>query len=237
MVRYKRILVKTSGEALMGEKQYGIDPNVLYSLASQLKEVYELGVEIALVVGGGNIFRGAQDTQGMDRSSADYIGMLATVMNGMALQNVLEKLGVATRLQSAIQIHSIAEPFIKRRAIRHLEKKRLVIFVGGIGSPYFTTDSTGAVRAMEIGVEILFKATKVDGIYDSDPLKNPSAKKYHRLSYEEFLSKNLRVMDATAVTLCREQRLPIMVFNLLVEGNLKRAVLGENVGTLVLEKY
>jgi len=232
--RYKRILIKMSGEALLGELSHGIDPKIISTIARQIVEVKELGVDVAIVIGGGNIFRGGQAAaEGMDRSTADYMGMLATVINSMALQNGLEAFGLQTRVQSAIEVETVAEPFIKRRAIRHLEKGRVVIFAGGTGNPYFTTDTAGVLRAMEIGVDILFKATKVDGIYDKDPVTNPDAKKYKELSYNDFLRQHLKVMDATAVTLCQENNLPILVFNLLVEGNIMRALLGEDVGTRV----
>ncbi len=232
--RYKRILIKMSGEALLGERSHGIDPKIIQSIALQLKEVKELGVEIAIVIGGGNIFRGVQGAvAGMDRSTADYMGMLATVMNSIALQDGLEEVGLETRVQSAIRVDSVAEPFIKRRAIRHLEKGRVVVFAGGTGNPYFTTDTAGVLRAMEIGVDILFKATKVNGVYDKDPLKYSDAKKYNDLTYRDFLTQDLKVMDSTAATLCQDNDLPIIVFNLLTEGNIKRAVLGEPVGTFI----
>ncbi len=232
--RYKRILIKMSGEALLGERSHGIDPKIIQSIALQLKEVKGLGVEIAIVIGGGNIFRGVQGAvAGMDRSTADYMGMLATVMNSIALQDGLEEVGLETRVQSAIRVDSVAEPFIKRRAIRHLEKGRVVIFAGGTGNPYFTTDTAGVLRAMEIDVDILFKATKVNGVYDKDPLKYSDAKKYNDLTYRDFLTQNLKVMDSTAATLCQDNDLPIIVFNLLTEGNIKKAVLGESIGTLI----
>ncbi len=232
--RYKRILIKMSGEALLGDRSHGIDPKIIQSIALQLKEVKDLGVDIAIVIGGGNIFRGIQGSVvGMDRSTADYMGMLATVMNSIALQDGLEEMGLQTRVQSAIRVDSVAEPFIKRRAIRHLEKGRVVIFAGGTGNPYFTTDTAGVLRAMEIGVDILFKATKVNGVYDKDPLKYSDAKKYNDLTYKDFLSQNLKVMDSTAATLCQDNNLPILVFNLLTEGNILKAVMGESIGTLV----
>lgn len=231
---YKRILIKMSGEALLGDRSHGIDPKFIISIANQIKEVKELGVDVALVIGGGNIFRGIKaSANGMDRSTADYMGMLATIINSMALQDGLEKVGLQTRVQSAIRVDSVAESFIKRRAIRHLEKGRVVIFAGGTGNPYFTTDTAGVLRAMEIGVDILFKATKVNGIYDKDPLEFPNAVKYKNLTYQEFFDQNLKVMDTTAVTLCRENKLPILVFNLLKEGNIKKAVLGNDVGTFI----
>ncbi|HEO64526.1 MAG TPA: UMP kinase [Spirochaetes bacterium] len=223
-----------SGEALLGERSHGIDPKIIQSIALQLKEVKGLGVEIAIVIGGGNIFRGVQGAvAGMDRSTADYMGMLATVMNSIALQDGLEEVGLETRVQSAIRVDSVAEPFIKRRAIRHLEKGRVVIFAGGTGNPYFTTDTAGVLRAMEIDVDILFKATKVNGVYDKDPLKYSDAKKYNDLTYRDFLTQDLKVMDSTAATLCQDNDLPIIVFNLLTEGNIKKAVLGESIGTLI----
>lgn len=232
--RYRRILLKLSGEALMGEQGYGIDYNVLDTIASEVKEVHETGVEIAIVIGGGNIFRGlAATARGMERASADYMGMLATVLNALALQNMLENKGVFTRVQSAIEMRELAEPYIRRRAVRHLEKKRVVIFAAGTGNPYFTTDTAAALRAMEIGAEVIMKATKVDGVYSADPMKDPSAVKFDRLTYLDVLQKNLRVMDATAISLCMDNNLPIIVFNLNVRGNIKRIVSGEDVGTLV----
>jgi uridylate kinase len=232
--RYKRILLKLSGEALMGAAGYGIDPNVVGRVAQEVKEVHDLGVEIALVVGGGNIFRGlkARDT-GMDRASADYMGMLATVMNAVALQDALEKLGVFTRAVSAIEMREVAEPFIRRRAIRHLEKKRLVIFAAGIGQPFFTTDTAAAMRALEVKAEILMKATGVGGIYTADPRKDPNAIKIDELSYMRVLQDELAVMDTSAISLCKDNRLPILVFNMNEHGNIKRAVMGERVGSLV----
>ncbi len=232
--RYKRILLKLSGEALMGEQGYGIDYDVLDTIASEVKEVHETGVEIAVVIGGGNIFRGlAATARGMERASADYMGMLATVLNALALQNMLENKGVFTRVQSAIEMRELAEPYIRRRAVRHLEKKRVVIFAAGTGNPYFTTDTAAALRAMEIGAEVIMKATKVDGVYSADPMKDPSAVKFDRLTYLDVLQKNLRVMDATAISLCMDNNLPIIVFNLNVRGNIKRIVSGEAIGTLV----
>jgi uridylate kinase len=232
--RYQRILLKLSGEALMGAAGYGIDPNVVGRVAQEVKEVHDLGVEIALVVGGGNIFRGlkARDT-GMDRASADYMGMLATVMNAVALQDALEKLGVFTRVVSAIEMREVAEPFIRRRAIRHLEKKRLVIFAAGIGQPFFTTDTAAAMRALEVKAEILMKATSVGGIYTADPRKDPNAVKIDELSYMRVLQDELAVMDSSAISLCKDNRLPILVFNMKDHGNIKRAVMGEHVGSLV----
>ena len=231
---YKRIMLKLSGEALMGDQQYGIDLAVLDKIASEIKEIYGLGIEIAIVIGGGNIFRGlAASAKGMERASADYMGMLATVLNALALQNALENRGVVTRVQSAIEMRELAEPYIRRKAVRHLEKKRVVIFAAGTGNPYFTTDTAAALRAMEIGAEVIMKATKVDGVYSADPVKDPAATKFDRLTYIEVLQKDLRVMDATAISLCMDNNLPIIVFNLNVPGNIKRIVLGETVGTLV----
>jgi uridylate kinase len=231
---YRRVLLKLSGEALMGNESYGIDSLVLRQIAEEINEIYQLGVEIALVIGGGNIFRGISGaSRGMDRSTADYIGMLATVMNALALQQALEKLGIPTRVQSAIDIKEVAEPYIRRRAIRHLEKGRIVIFAAGTGLPFFTTDTTAALRASEIGAEIFMKATKVDGVYPVDPMKDPSAIKYDRITFTEVLQKNLRVMDATAISLAREQDMKIVIFNLMNKGNIKRVILGEPVGTVV----
>lgn len=231
---YKRILLKLSGEALAGDMGYGIDTDVLNVLADEIQEIREMGVEIAIVLGGGNIFRGIKGaTSGMDRASADYMGMLATVLNCLALQDALERKGVFTRVQSAIDIQEVAEPYIRRRAIRHLEKGRVVIFGAGTGNPYFTTDTTAALRAMEVGCEVVMKATKVPYVYDSDPEKNPNAKPYTDVTYLEVLSKGLKVMDSTAISLCMDNKLPIVVFNLHEKGALKRVVLGEAVGTLV----
>ncbi|MBI5181268.1 MAG: UMP kinase [Nitrospirae bacterium] len=234
-IRYKRILLKISGEALMGDKGYGIDPVVINTVANEIKEVYKLGIQIAVVIGGGNIFRGlVASTSGMERASADYMGMLATVLNALALQDALEKRGVLTRVQTAIEMRELAEPYIRRRAIRHLEKKRVVIFAAGTGNPYFTTDTAASLRAMEIGAEIILKGTKVDGVYDSDPMKNKNAKKFDKLNYLDVLQKGLKVMDATAISLCMDNSLPIIVFNLKKNGNIKRIVLGEKVGTIVI---
>jgi uridylate kinase len=231
---YKKILLKISGEALAGQAGYGIDTDVLKILAGEIKEIQEQGVQIAIVIGGGNIFRGLQGaTKGMDRASADYMGMLATVLNCLALQDALEHEGVHTRVQSAIEMQELAEPYIRRRAMRHLEKQRVVIFGGGTGNPYFTTDTTAALRAMEVGSEVVLKATKVDGVYDSDPKDNPQAKRFESLSYIEVLQRGLKVMDSTAISLCMDNHLPIVVFDLHVHGNLKRVVNGEAVGTLV----
>jgi uridylate kinase len=232
--RYRRILLKLSGEVLTGEGGYGIDPAVIQNIAQEIKEVKHLGVEIAIVIGGGNIFRGmAASAKGMDRASADYMGMLATVMNGVALQDALEKINVHTRVQTAIEMREVAEPYIRRRAIRHLEKGRVVIFAGGTGNPYFTTDTTASLRAMEIGAEVILKATKVDGVYDADPLLHKHAHKYDELTYLDVLKNQLKVMDATAVSLCMDHQIPIIVFNLKRKGNVKRVVLGERVGTKV----
>ena len=231
---YKRILLKLSGEALAGGAGYGIDTQVLNDLAAEIKAVHETGVQIGIVVGGGNIFRGVKGaTEGMDRASADYMGMLATVMNCIALQDVLERQGVSTRVQSAIEIRELAEPYIRRRAVRHLEKNRVVIFGAGTGNPYFTTDTTAALRAMETGAQVVLKATKVDGIYDSDPKKNPGAQRFAELSYIEVLNRGLQVMDSTAISLCMDNRLPIVVFDLHERGSLRRVIAGEAVGTLV----
>ncbi len=232
--RYKRILLKLSGEALIGDQGYGIDLAVLDTITSEVKEVFDLGVEVAIVIGGGNIFRGLSGAaKGMERASADYMGMLATVLNALALQNVLENKGVVTRVQSAIEMRELAETYVRRRAIRHLEKRRVVIFAAGTGNPYFTTDTAAALRAMEIGAEVILKATKVEGVYSADPLKDKTATKFNNLTYIEVLQKNLRVMDATAISLCMDNGLPIIVFNLNVPGNIKKIVLGETIGTLV----
>jgi uridylate kinase len=232
--QYQRVLLKLSGEALMGEAGYGIDPAVLESLARQIKSVREDGVEIAVVVGGGNVFRGiAASASGMDRAQADYIGMLATVMNALALQDMLEKNGVYTRVMSAIDMRAVAEPYIRRRAMRHLEKGRVVIFAAGTGNPYFTTDTTAALRALEIGADCIMKATKVDGVYDADPKLVPDAKKFDELPYMEVLKRGLRVMDVTAISLAMDNGLPIIVFNMEREGNIAAALRGEPVGTIV----
>jgi len=232
---FNRILLKLSGEALMGDQNYGIDTRVAEALAQEIKTVYELGVEIAIVVGGGNIFRGVSESAGnMDRAAADYIGMLATIMNAVVLQDALEKAGVYTRAMSAIDIPQLAEPFIRRRAIRHLEKKRVVIFAAGTGNPFFTTDSAAALRALEMKTDVIFKATKVDGVYDSDPFKNPNAVRFDRITYQEVLEKHLKVMDASAISLCMDNDLPIMVFNMRESGNIVKAVGGDlSIGTLV----
>ena len=232
---YKRIVLKLSGEALIGNSGYGIDPNILSSVAQQVKEVKALGVDIAVVIGAGNFFRGIKISSqgGLSRATADYIGMLATVINGLALQDALERAGVFTRVMTAIEMRQLAEPYIRRRAIRHLEKGRVVIFVGGTGNPYFTTDTAAALRATEIGAEVILKATKVDGVYTDDPHVNKNAKKFERLKYIDVLKKRLKVMDATATSLCMDNNLPIIVFNLTKKGNIKRVVLGERVGTIV----
>ena len=232
--KYKRILLKLSGEALQGEQGYGIDPKVISEIASQIAQIVDGGVELAITVGGGNIFRGlAGAAEGMDRAQADYIGMLATIMNELALQEGLERAGVDTRVQSAISMQEVAEPYIRRKAIRHLEKGRVVIFAGGTGNPYFTTDTTAALRACEIDAEAILKATQVDGIYDSDPHANPDATKFDEISYMEVLSRELHVMDSTATTLCMDNGIPIIVFNLHKPGNIDRVLKGEHVGTTV----
>jgi len=232
---YKRILLKLSGEALMGEQNYGIDTAVAESVAREIKAVHDLGAEVAIVVGGGNIFRGVSKSAGnMDRGAADYIGMLATVMNAVVLQDALEKLDVYTRVMSAIDIPQLAEPFIRRRAIRHLEKKRVVIFAAGTGNPYFTTDSAAALRACELGADVILKATKVDGVYSADPMKDSAATRFEKISYQEVLEKQLKVMDASAISLCMDNNLPIMVFNMRENGNIIKAVNGDlSIGTLV----
>ncbi len=232
--KFRRILLKLSGEALGGEEGVGICPEVIHDMARQIREVRELGVEVVIVVGGGNIFRGLQGSErGIERATGDYMGMLATAINGLALQDALEKAGVATRVQSAISMAQVAEPFIRRRAVRHLERGRVVIFVCGTGNPYFSTDTAAALRANEIGAEVILKATKVDGVYDSDPKKNPSAKRYKQVSYLEALSKQLKVMDSTAFSLCMDNKMPIIVFDLFKAHNIKRVVMGDEVGTLV----
>jgi uridylate kinase len=232
---FKRILLKLSGEALIGEKNYGIDTIVAQSVAEEIKAVHQLGVEVAIVVGGGNIFRGVSESAGnMDRASADYIGMLATVMNAVVLQDALEKLDVYTRVLSAVDIPQLAEPFIRRRAIRHLEKGRVVILAAGTGNPYFTTDSAAALRALEVKAEVILKATRVDGIYTADPEKDPTAERYEKISYQQVLEKQLKVMDASAISLCMDNDLPIMVFNMKTSGNIIKAVTGDlTIGTLV----
>ncbi len=233
---YSRVLLKLSGEALMGSQPYGIDTKVLSEIAEEIAEVHKMGIQVALVIGGGNIFRGVSAaSSGMDRSTADYMGMLATVMNALALQDALEKFGVATRVQTAIDMKEVAEPYIRRRAIRHLEKGRIVIFAAGTGLPFFTTDTTAALRAVEIGAEVLMKATKVDGVYESDPKNNPMAEKYDCISFSEVLSRNLKVMDATAISLARDQNMRIIVFNLRRKDNIKNVILGKPIGTVVEE--
>ncbi|MDH5720770.1 MAG: UMP kinase [Spirochaetia bacterium] len=232
--KYRRILLKLSGEVLAGDDKTGINVATIKSLAEQILEIHRMGVEIALVIGGGNIFRGMKAaSEGMDRATADYMGMMATIINGLALMDFLEQEGLVSRLQSAIEIKSIAESFIRRKAIRHLEKKRIVILSGGTGNPYFTTDTTAALRALELSVDIIFKATRVDGIYDDDPEKNKNAKRYQRVSFMEALQKQLKIMDSTAFSLCMDNEMPIQVFDIRKEGNLKMAVQGDAVGTLV----
>jgi uridylate kinase len=233
--RYQRILLKLSGEALLGKLEYGVDPSVVAFVAEQVKAVTALGVQVGIVVGGGNIFRGmaAATATGMDRATADYIGMLATAMNGLALQDALERVGVPTRVMTAIDMNEVAEPYIRRRAVRHLEKGRVVVFVAGTGNPYFTTDTAAALRAVEIGAEVVLKATKVDGVYDKDPVKHPDAKRYPAITYGQVLVDGLRVLDAAAVSLCMENDLPIVVFDLDAHENILKAVRGETVGTLI----
>jgi uridylate kinase len=231
---YQRIVLKLSGEALMGDLSYGIDPDIVQGIAEEIADVTANGVQVAVVVGGGNIFRGIKGAAaGMDRATADYIGMIATVMNAMTLQDALERMEVPTRVQTAIAMQQIAEPYIRRRAIRHLEKGRIIIFGAGSGNPFFTTDTTAALRAAEISADVVFKATKVDGVYDSDPRTNPNAKRYQTLNYAHVLNKDLRVMDATAISLCKENNIPIIVFDLSVKGNIRKAVMGDPIGTLV----
>jgi uridylate kinase len=231
---YKRVLLKLSGEALAGDQGYGIDPKTITTIANEVKEVVACGVELALVIGGGNIFRGlAASSKGMDRASADYMGMLATMINSLALQDALEKIGVDTRVQSAIAMQEVAEPYIRRRAVRHLEKGRVVIFGAGTGNPYFTTDTAASLRAMEIGADVILKGTKVDGVYTADPQKDPDAVKFPRLTYIDVLKKGLQVMDATAISLCMDNSLPIIVFDVTTDGNVKKVVFGEEIGTIV----
>jgi uridylate kinase len=235
-LRYRRVLLKLSGEALMGERQFGIDPAVLKQYAAEIKGVHDLGVELGIVIGGGNIYRGVADsTDGIDKVTGDHMGMLATLVNALALQSALEGEGTVTRLMSAIRVDVIAEPFIRRRAVRHLEKGRVVIFGAGTGNPYFTTDTAAALRAVEIEADAIIKGTRVDGVYDSDPERNPSAFKFTEISYLDVLKKDLKVMDMTAITLCKENNLPILVFNMNTRGNFRRLILGEDVGTTVLE--
>ena len=232
---YQRIVLKISGESMMGSQEHGIDAEMCASLATQIKDVCALGVSSAVVVGGGNIFRGqvASKRFGLDRSVADYMGMLATVLNGLALQNALEKIGVPTRVMSALEMRAVAEPYIRRRAVRHLEKGRVVIFVAGTGNPYFTTDTTAALRAAEIGADVILKATKVDGVYSADPMKDKSARKFLKLKFIDVLRKDLKVMDSTAISMCMDNNIPIVVFDITQEGNIKKAVLGANIGTVV----
>jgi len=231
---FQRILLKLSGEALVGEGEYGISPAVVETVAAEVKELRELGVDVAIDIGGGNIYRGvAASAQGMDRTSADHMGMLATVINSLALQDALEKMGIFTRVMSAVEMHQIAEPYIRRRAVRHLEKGRVVIFAGGTGNPFFTTDTAAALRAMEVKAQVILKATKVDGVYDTDPMIHKKAKKFKELSYIEVLKKGLKIMDATAVSLCMDNHLPVVVFNLTKKGNIKRVVLGHKIGTVI----
>ncbi len=231
---YQRVLLKVSGEALLGPESFGIDPNVTTQIAREIGEVHHLGVEIAVVIGGGNIFRGlAASARGMDRATADYMGMLATVINALALQDALEQIDVITRVVTAIEMRAVAEPFIRRRAVRHLEKKRVVVFAAGTGNPYFTTDTAAALRAVEIRADVILKGTKVDGIYTADPMKDLKATRFDSISYLQVLEQGLKVMDATAVSLCMDNKLPIVVFNLQRPGNLKRAIMGESIGSLI----
>lgn len=232
--RYKRILLKLSGEALMGGQEYGIDTGIVKTIASEIKEVQALGVQVAVVIGGGNIFRGVSaSAKGMDRATADYVGMLATVINALILQDALEKTGVFTRVMSAFEMKELAEPYIRRRAERHLEKERVIIFAAGTGNPYFTTDTAASLRAMEIHADVILKGTKVDGVYDKDPMRETDAKMYSKLKYIDVLKDGLKVMDTTAISLCMDNNLPIVVFNIKVPGNLKRIVLGDDIGTRV----
>jgi uridylate kinase len=231
---FQRILLKLSGEALVGDLEYGISPAVVQKVALEVKEVAELGVEVGIVIGGGNIYRGvAASAGGMDRTAADHMGMLATVINSLALQDALEKLAVFTRVMSAIEMHQVAEPYIRRRAVRHLEKGRVVIFAGGTGNPFFTTDTAAALRAMEVKAQVILKATKVDGVYDADPLLNKKARRFEDLHYMEVLKRGLKIMDSPAISLCMDNHLPIIVFNLSKKGNIKRVVLGQKVGTII----
>jgi uridylate kinase len=232
---YKRILLKLSGESLMGDKDFGIDSKILQYFSEEVAEAYKLGAEIAIVIGGGNIYRGvAESSDGIDKVTGDYMGMLSTVVNALALQSSLERRGLFTRLLTAIKMEQIAEPFIKRRAVRHLEKGRIVIFGAGTGNPYFTTDTAAALRAVEIEADVILKGTRVDGVFDSDPEKNPKAKKFSKIDFDEILSNNLRIMDLTAITLCKENKLPIVVFNMNKKGNLKKLLLGHEIGTKVI---
>lgn len=231
---FKRVLLKLSGEALMGAGEYGIDPSAISGFAEEIVEIHKLGLQTAVVIGGGNIFRGiTASAKGMDRSTADHMGMLATVINGLALQDAIERFGVKVRVMTAISMHEVAEPYIRRRAVRHLEKGRIVIFVAGTGNPFFSTDTAAALRAMEIQADIILKATKVDGIYDSDPVTNPKARRFDQLTYLDVLQRGLKVMDAAAISVCMDNNLPILVFNLTERGNIKRAVCGEDIGTRV----
>lgn len=233
-IKYKRIMLKLSGEVLMGEREYGVEPEFVESIAAEIKEVFELGVEISIVIGGGNIFRGIEGSaRGMDRVSADYAGMLATVINALTLQDALEKQDVKTRVISAIEMKELAEPYIRRRAVRHLEKGRVIIFAAGTGNPYFTTDTAASLRAMEMHAEVIMKGTKVDGVYDKDPMKDSSAKRFESLSYKEVLNKELAVMDATAISLCKDNNMPIIVFDVKSRGNIIKIIKGEKVGTIV----
>jgi uridylate kinase len=232
--KYKRVLLKLSGEALMGDQGFGIDPHVVASIASEIKDIHDLGVQVAIVIGGGNIFRGIKaSAEGFDRVTADHMGMLATVINALAIQDALEKMDVYTRVLSAIEMRQVAEMYIRRRAIRHLEKRRVVIFAAGTGNPYFSTDTTAALRAMEIKAEVILKATKVDGIYDADPVKEPNAKLYTKIAYMDVLTQGLGVMDTTAISLCMDNKVPIIVFNIKTKGNIRRVIEGEKIGSLV----
>ncbi|MDY6842544.1 MAG: UMP kinase [Thermodesulfobacteriota bacterium] len=234
--QYKRVLLKLSGEVLVGKGDYGINPTMLDTIASEIEEIFRLNIGIALVIGGGNIFRGVSESaQGMDRTSADYMGMLATLMNSIALQDALERLNVPTRLMTSIEMRQVAEPYIRRRASRHLEKGRIIILAGGTGNPFFSTDTTAALRALEINADVILKATKVDGVYTTDPMKDPHAKKFDFLKYSDVLQYGLKVMDSTAISLCMDNKLPIIVFNLTKVGNIKKAVIGENIGTIIGE--
>jgi uridylate kinase len=237
-LKYKRILLKISGEAMMGEQSYGVEPSTVDFMAKEIKDAVSMGVQVAIVIGGGNIFRGVEaSVKGIERASADYMGMLATVINALALQNYLEKYAIPTRVQSAIEMKELAEPYIRRKAMRHLEKGRTVIFAAGTGNPYFTTDTAASLRAMEIDAEVILKATKVDGIYSSDPMKDPSAKKYQTVSYIDVLKKGLSIMDSTAISLCMDNNLPIVVFNLRGKGNIRKIIEGKKIGTLVWGNY
>ena len=233
---YKKILLKLSGEVLMGDRSYGIDPATVQFMAAEIKKVYDMGIQISVVIGGGNIFRGVEaSVKGMERASADYMGMLATVINALALQNSLEKLGLETRVQSAIEMRELAESYIRRKAVRHLEKGRIVIFAAGTGNPYFTTDTAAALRAMEIGAEVILKGTKVDGVYTADPAKDPTAKKYDVISYFDVIKQDLKVMDSTAITLCMDNNLPIVVFDIKKPDNIRKLLLGQKIGTTVVK--